>query len=108
MTGGAAIKALFGPRWTTWARTVTRGLKRGFVPLTSDVEDYWHASADGWKVIIGQSWPDCDASVDTYGNCLAAAAAMYGVSVEELTPAELDVADPRYPVLVAIDCRVAE
>jgi len=53
-------------------------------------------------------WADCDTSVDTHGNCLAAVAAMYGVAVEELTPAELDVTDPRYPVLVSIDCRVAE
>jgi len=80
----------------------------GLVRLTPDVEDYWHASADGWRVVAGRAWPDCDTSVQTYGNCLAAAAAMYGVSVEELTPAELDVTDPRYPVLVSIDCRVAE
>lgn len=80
----------------------------GFVPLTPDVEDYWHASADGWRLIAGRVWPDCETSVETHGNCLAAAAAMYGVSVEELTPAELDVTDPRYPVLVSIDCRVAE
>src|SRR6187431_782802 len=28
MIGGTAIKALLGPKWTTWARTVTRGLER--------------------------------------------------------------------------------
>src|ERR1051325_2409946 len=28
MIGGAVIKAVLGPRWTTWARTVTRGLER--------------------------------------------------------------------------------
>ena len=31
---------------------------------------------------------------------------MYGVAAEELTAAELDVRDPRYPVLVTIECRV--
>jgi hypothetical protein len=30
---------------------------------------------------------------------------MYGVAVEELTGDELDVTDPRYPVLVTIECR---
>jgi SAM-dependent methyltransferase len=79
----------------------------GFVPLTPDVEDYWHCSADGWAVIARRVWPDCETSVETYGNCLAAVAAMYGIAVEELTPTELDVADERYPVLVTIDCRVA-
>jgi len=41
----------------------------------------------------------------TRRTCLAAAAAMYGVAVEELAAAELDAHDPRYPVLVTIECR---
>jgi SAM-dependent methyltransferase len=77
----------------------------GFVPLTPDMPDYWHASADGWRTIADRVWPDCDTLVETHGNCLAAAAAMYGVAVEELTATELDASDPRYPVLVTIECR---
>jgi len=77
----------------------------GFVPLTPDVADYWHASADGWRVVAARVWPDCETTIDTHGNCLAAAAAMYGIAVEELTARELDVNDPRYPVLVTIACR---
>lgn len=76
-----------------------------FVPLTSDITDYWLASADGWRVIAARVWPGCDTAIESHGNCLAAAAAMYGVSVEELTSRELDVNDPRYPVLVTIECR---
>lgn len=77
-----------------------------FVPLTPDVPDFWHASAAGWRVVAARVWPDCEVSVDTYGNCLAAVAAMYGVAAEELTSKELDVRDERYPVLVTIECRV--
>jgi len=77
----------------------------GFVPLTPDVADYWHASADGWRVVAARVWPDCKTTIETHGNCLAAAAAMYGIAVEELTARELDVDDPRYPVLVTIACR---
>lgn len=76
-----------------------------FVPLTGDVPDYWHASADGWRVIAERVWPDCETSIDTHGNTLAAVAAMYGIAVEELTASELDATDPRYPVLVTIECR---
>jgi SAM-dependent methyltransferase len=76
-----------------------------FVPLTPDVKDYWHASADGWRIVVDRVWPDCDTTVESHGNCLAAAAAMYGVAVEELSARELDVHDPRYPVLVTISCR---
>ena len=72
----------------------------------TDLVDYWHASADGWSVVAERVWPDCVTTIETHGNCLAAAAAMYGVAVEELTAEELDVRDPRYPVLVGIECRV--
>jgi len=78
----------------------------GFVPLTPDVADYWHASAEGWGVVAARVWPDCETAVESYGNCLAAAAAMYGIAAEELTDAELDAQDPRYPVLVTIACRI--
>ncbi len=77
----------------------------GFVPLTPDVEDYWHASADGWRVVAARVWPDCETTIESHGNCLAAAAAMYGIAAEELADAELDASDPRYPVLVTICCR---
>jgi len=44
-------------------------------------------------------------TVQAHGNCLAAAAAMYGLAQEELSSHELDMQDPRYPVLVTIRCR---
>ena len=62
-------------------------------------------AADGWRVIADRVWPDCETRVESHGNCLAAAAAMYGVAVEELTAGELDAIDPRYPVLVTIECQ---
>jgi hypothetical protein len=42
--------------------------------------------------------------VTSYGNCLSATAAVMGLACEEITPAELDVADPRFPVVVGIRC----
>ncbi len=77
----------------------------GLVPLTPDVEDYWHASADGWRVVAARVWPDCETTIESHGNCLAAAASMYGIAAEELAEAELDANDPRYPVLATICCR---
>ena len=77
-----------------------------FVPLTPDVKDYWHLSADGWRIIFDRVWAGCETVVEAHGNCLAAAAAMYGLAAEELNDEELDVVDPRYPVLVTVECRV--
>jgi len=75
-----------------------------FVPLTPDYPDYWHLSADGWREVALRSWSGCGVEIHSHGNCLAAVAAMLGLAVEELTPAELEVDDPRYPVLVTLKC----
>jgi SAM-dependent methyltransferase len=75
------------------------------VPLTGDVPDYWHASAAGWREIADRAWPECDVRIEQHGNCLAAVAAMLGLAFEELDPSDLDVNDPRYPVLVTVYCR---
>ena len=72
------------------------------VPLTGDVPDYWHLSAEGWRELTRRAWPDATAQVEAHGNCLAAVAAMLGLAHEELDPAELDVHDARFPVLVTV------
>jgi SAM-dependent methyltransferase len=77
----------------------------GMVPLIPDGPDYWRLSADGWREVLTETWPDADLEVSADGNCLAATAAMLGLAFEELTPAELDVHDVRYPVQVTVLCR---
>ena len=76
------------------------------VPLTGDASDYWHLSAAGWHEVAARAWgPAGEYHIESHGNCLAAVAAMLGLAHEELDPAELDVNDPRYPVLVTLFCR---
>ena len=77
----------------------------GLLPLTGDVPDYWRMSPAGWRERLGAAWPGATIEVEGHGNCLAAVAAQMGLAVEELTAAELDVLDPRYPVLTTICCR---
>ena len=77
----------------------------GFVPLIPDGKEYWHVTADGWQEVFSRACPCSVLEVESHGNCLAAVAAMYGLALEELTPAELDYKDPRYPVLVTVCCR---
>lgn len=74
-------------------------------PMDQNAKDYWRLSADGWREVGERVWPGCDIGVRAYGNCLSATAAIMGLAVEELTPAELDVEDPKYPVLVGVRCR---
>jgi Methyltransferase domain len=95
-------------------RTMLRVVKPGgiillsaacLLPLIPDGGDYRRTTPEGWRLILDTAWPRCDVTIDAHGNCLAAAAAMYGLAHEELSPAELDVHDRRYPVLVTIWCR---
>ncbi len=80
----------------------------GFIPLISDGGDYWRMSVAGWREVTARVWPGCEIDITGYGNSLAAIAALHGIAVEELEPAELDVYDERYPVLVSIMCRKPE
>jgi SAM-dependent methyltransferase len=80
----------------------------GFLPLIEDGGDFWRLSAQGWRRLLADSWPGCDIAVESHGNCLVALAAMHGLALEELSDGELDVQDPRYPVLVTIRCRKPE
>jgi SAM-dependent methyltransferase len=75
------------------------------VPTTPDFLDWWRLTPAGWREVTHHVWHDCDISVESYGNVLAATAALMGIAYEELTREELDVNDPRYPVLVSVWCR---
>ena len=77
----------------------------GLLPLIPDGGDYWRLSADGWRRTLDTEWAGCEVTVQAHGNCLTAAAAMYGLAQEELDADELDAHDPRYPVLITIRCR---
>jgi hypothetical protein len=76
----------------------------GLLPLTGDVPEYWRLSPDGWREQLTTAWPGATIDITGHGNCLAAVAAQMGLALEELTPAELDVCDPRFPVLTTIRC----
>lgn len=73
--------------------------------IDTSAPDYWRLNVDGWQRVAERVWPSASVTIAGYGNCLAATAAIMGLTAEELTPAELDVHDPRFPVLAGIRCR---
>lgn len=75
------------------------------LPLIPDGPQYWHVTERGWLELSRNVWPDCDVRIESHGNCLVAVAAMLGLALEELRPAELEIHDPRYPVLITLLCR---
>ena len=74
-------------------------------PLTPDFSEYQRFTTAGLRAVAEEAWPDCEISLESYGNVLAASAALMGIASEELTAAELDVNDPRYPVLITLFCK---
>lgn len=79
----------------------------GLLPLIPDAPDYWRITADGWRVLAARVWPGSESIVESYGNCLAAIAALHGIAAEELNRRELNAHDPRYPVLLTVRCTKA-
>ncbi|HXG88150.1 MAG TPA: class I SAM-dependent methyltransferase [Vicinamibacterales bacterium] len=77
----------------------------GLLRLTSASDDYWRLSPAGWRELTAGAWPNAEIAISAHGNCLSAAAAIYGLAVEELDTRELVVQDERFPVLITIRCQ---
>lgn len=71
-------------------------------PLTPDFSEYQRFTSAGLRKLTESAWPACEVSIESYGNVLAATAALMGIASEELSPSELDVNDSRYPVLLSL------
>lgn len=74
-------------------------------PLTPDFSEYQRFTVAGVRDLVERAPFDCEFTIEGYGNVLAATAALMGVASEELTTEELDVNDPRYPVLITLFCK---
>jgi len=64
--------------------------------------DYWRLSTQAAERLFGEHLPDEAIEVQSYGNALAATAFLHGLSVEELSPEELEYHDPDYPIIVTV------
>lgn len=92
-------------------RTLWRALRPGGTllftgPCISRVDqperewDRWRYTQFGLQTRLAELLPEAEVTVESHGNVLAGAAFLYGLAVQELTEAELDVDDPRFPVIV--------
>jgi hypothetical protein len=67
--------------------------------------DYWRFTSLSARRLFEEAFPASSVTVNAYGNVLAAIAFLHGLTVQELRPAELDVSDPDYEVLITIEAR---
>jgi SAM-dependent methyltransferase len=70
--------------------------------LDNDVADWdrWRYTPLGLRARLGELLPDGQVNVEAHGNVLSAAAFLYGIAAQELTKAELDAEDPRFPLVI--------
>jgi SAM-dependent methyltransferase len=64
--------------------------------------DYWRFTTASARRLVGEVFGDGNVEVEGHGNVLAATAFLYGLAVEELTPAELDHRDEDFDLLITI------
>jgi SAM-dependent methyltransferase len=91
-------------------RTLWRALRPGGTllftgPCVSRIDDHhqwdhWRYTPMGLRASLAKLLPDARVTVEAHGNVLAGAAFLYGIAAQELTHAELDADDARFPVIV--------
>ena len=64
--------------------------------------DYWRLTSLSARELFETAFPAQSVHVETFGNVLAATGFLHGLAVSELSPAELDVRDDDYQLIVAV------
>ena len=63
---------------------------------------YWTFTRRAMERLVGEHFPAENVTSTFYGNVLAATAFLHGVALEELSPDELEPADPNYQMIVGV------
>lgn len=67
--------------------------------------DYWRFTSEACVRSFSEVFGKDNVTVVSFGNVLSCIGAMEGLASSELTPAELDVKDASYPLIIGILCR---
>jgi SAM-dependent methyltransferase len=92
-------------------RTLWRALRPGGTllftgPCVSRLDNYvadrdhWRYTPLGLRARLMKLFPEAEVAIEAHGNVLAGVAFLYGIATQELTEAELDFDDPRFPLVV--------
>jgi hypothetical protein len=60
---------------------------------------HWNLTAPAVRRLLSCGWSHLE--IGTYGNVLSAMCSLHRLAAEELTPKEIAVHDPAYPVIIA-------
>ncbi len=77
------------------------GITRSCLPDRDAWGDWWRFTAHSLQRMLGEVFDPADVHVEAYGNVLSATGFLYGFAADELRPAELDLRDPDFEVILA-------
>jgi SAM-dependent methyltransferase len=77
------------------------GITRSCVPDRDAWGDWWRFTVRSLRRLLDEIFDPREVQVEAYGNVLAAAGFLYGLAVEDLRPAEIEMHDPDFEVIVA-------
>jgi hypothetical protein len=77
------------------------GITRSCLPDRDAWGDWWRFTAHSLQRLLGEVFDPADVHVEAYGNVLSATGFLYGFAADELRPAELDLRDPDFEVILA-------
>jgi SAM-dependent methyltransferase len=78
------------------------GIAQIFHPFGELSWDCWRVTNMSAKQLFGEAFQPADVTVEIFGNVLSAAAFLYGLAADELTPSELDVRDSDYQLIIGV------
>lgn len=70
--------------------------------VTAQEREYWRFTAASARLELERAFGAGGVEVSAYGNVVSAASFLYGLAAEELDPAVLAEADPRFEVILGI------
>jgi len=83
------------------------GITRSLVPDRDHWGDFWRFTSASAHRLGTEAFPGGLIDVEAYGNLQAATHFLHGFAAHELLPAELDLRDPAFEVIIAVRARRA-
>ncbi|MEO7961260.1 MAG: glycosyltransferase [Ginsengibacter sp.] len=77
----------------------------GITPIDHDEWNstwYWSFTDKVMRLLMHETFPAADVSVQTFGNVYAAGTFLYGMGLEEVSTEKLDHVDSHYPVIITV------
>lgn len=78
------------------------GITAAVIPDRDQWGDWWRFTSSSMRRLAQDAFPGGTVHVEAYGNLLAATCFLGGLATEELSPAEMELRDPAYEVIVAV------